>query len=368
MSGKGTIINTGVLAKHSKPWSPFPEIAMRHAFRQSSLHCLVQLVATPVGAPADKAVAFLANSWVASSDPQTVLEDSAGRDSEGRVFFTGTPYLPKDTPAGLEKYRENELATLRVRASPLATSEPTLPTREWVPHIPGSTLAGFFCLKTPLQGSRSTWSTNLPRSGAEQPTRALSSGWSAAAPHLLQVGCVNNVIGYIVGSDHDVSVACRVRGSPRHSARAHSASTSMMCKRALSLQPITAVTAGYHSCVRSKQTAEAPSCRVMLYFMLPRCLQHITSVHGSSTDCTCSYNDLGGKDEAKDITVQRPVLGINAARGGTLPYPRRLYTGRQTVKIEDGPFKGQVMEVNPSGVPWLPYDEVRIPSALLMHA
>jgi hypothetical protein len=182
------MININGLAKHSKAWSPFPEVAMRHAYQLSILHCLVQLVATPVGEPADKAVTFLANSWVASGDPQTVLEDSAGRDSEGRIFFTGTPYLPKDTPPGLEKYRENELATLRVRASPLATSEPNLPTREWVPHIPGSTLAETPRLKTLLQGSRSTLSMNLPCSGWEQPTRALSSGWSAAAQHLLQVG------------------------------------------------------------------------------------------------------------------------------------------------------------------------------------
>ena len=111
---------------------------------------------------------------------------------------------------------------------------------------------------------------------------------------------------------------------------------------------------------------EALPCRVMPCFMLPRCLRHVRPMHGSCTDCTCSYNDLGGKDEATDVTAQRPVLGMDAARGGTLPYPRRMYTGRQTVKIESGPFDGQVMELNPSGIPWLPYDEVRIPSASLM--
>jgi hypothetical protein len=78
------------------------------------------MVATPVGTSDDTPVAFLTNSWVAGSDPQTVLEDSAGRDSEGRIFFKGTPCLPKDTPPGLERYRENELATLRVRSSALA--------------------------------------------------------------------------------------------------------------------------------------------------------------------------------------------------------------------------------------------------------
>ena len=136
-----------------------------------------------MGAPADKAVAFLTNSWVASSDPQTVLEDSAGRDSEGRVFFTGTPCLPKDTPPGLVKYREDELATLRVRASPLVTSEPPLPMRER--ERERST-----CLRkhtdktspnmdTPPRspgGSRSTLSMSLPLSEWEQPTRAVSSG------------------------------------------------------------------------------------------------------------------------------------------------------------------------------------------------
>ena len=119
------MVDIGVLAKHCKACPPFPEVAMRHADHPSILHCLVQLVATPLGASADKTITFLTNSWVACSDPQTVLEDSAGRDSEGRVFFTGTPCLPKDTPPGLEEYRKNELATLRVGASPLGTSEPT---------------------------------------------------------------------------------------------------------------------------------------------------------------------------------------------------------------------------------------------------
>ena len=81
-------------------------------------------------------------------------------------------------------------------------------------------------------------------------------------------------------------------------------------------------------------------------------------------DCTCSYNDLGGKDEATNVLAQRPVLGKDPKRGGDLPYPRRLYTGRQIEDIKDGPYKGQKMESLPSGVPWLPYDEVEI---LLPH-
>ena len=99
------------------------EAARMHASRLSILCCPVQLVATPVDAPAGKAVDFLANSWVASSDPHAVPENSAGRDSEGRVFFTGTPCLPKQTPPGLKTYREAELATLRVGALPPVVSE-----------------------------------------------------------------------------------------------------------------------------------------------------------------------------------------------------------------------------------------------------
>ncbi|EIE19399.1 Lipoxigenase, partial [Coccomyxa subellipsoidea C-169] len=59
------------------------------------------------------------------------------------------------------------------------------------------------------------------------------------------------------------------------------------------------------------------------------------------------YNDLGGKDSATNAANRRPILG--KARGGTLPYPRRLRTGRQPDKNNDEPA--------PKGTAWLPLDE-----------
>ena len=66
------------------------------------LHCSMQFVVTPDDQSSAKAVSFLANSWVA-------------KDVE-RIFFTGQPFLSIETPRGLLKPRETELASLRVRA------------------------------------------------------------------------------------------------------------------------------------------------------------------------------------------------------------------------------------------------------------
>ena len=82
--------------------------------------------------------------------------------------------------------------------------------------------------------------------------------------------------------------------------------------------------------------------------------------------CHCRYNDLGGKDQFTAESAQRPVLGL--AKGGTLPYPRRLRTGRPTQKLPTGPYAGQECESAPnkgSPIPWLPYDEVRLPCLAL---
>ena len=69
---------------------------------------LLQVRAWPKGSEKD-AIPFLTNSWVA---------DGYG----GRIFFTGAPTLPAQTPDGLIKLRQQELANLRVGTSyPAAT-------------------------------------------------------------------------------------------------------------------------------------------------------------------------------------------------------------------------------------------------------
>ena len=67
-------------------------------------------------------------------------------------------------------------------------------------------------------------------------------------------------------------------------------------------------------------------------------------------------------------SAQRPILGLDKDKGGKLPYPRRLRTGRPTQKLATGPYAGQECEEAPnkkSPIPWLPYDEVRLPCLAL---
>ena len=61
---------------------------------------LLQARAWPKG-NTDSTIPFLTNSWVA---------DGVGR----RIFFTGAPRLPAETPEGLKKLRQEELDNLRV--------------------------------------------------------------------------------------------------------------------------------------------------------------------------------------------------------------------------------------------------------------
>ena len=62
--------------------------------------CLLQISARPKGSDSDK-IPFLTNSWVA---------DGFG----GRIFFSGVPTLPDQTPNGLKELRQQELSNLRV--------------------------------------------------------------------------------------------------------------------------------------------------------------------------------------------------------------------------------------------------------------
>lgn len=64
---------------------------------------------------------FTCNSWV---QPTRV-------DRDPRVFFTNKPYLPADTPPGLQELRRQELAVLRGEASAAAAGERKLTDRVW---------------------------------------------------------------------------------------------------------------------------------------------------------------------------------------------------------------------------------------------
>ena len=63
----------------------------------------LQLRAWPKGADPSTGVQFLSNSWVHDAAPD-------------RIFFTGAPTLPSQTPSGLQALRQEELQNLRVCA------------------------------------------------------------------------------------------------------------------------------------------------------------------------------------------------------------------------------------------------------------
>ena len=71
----------------------------------------VQAVATSNGVSGAGAVTFLTNSWIAAG-------------SSERVFFTAQPCLPRFTPPGLQKYRAEELDSLRVCAGLTRSQHP----------------------------------------------------------------------------------------------------------------------------------------------------------------------------------------------------------------------------------------------------
>ena len=75
-----------------------PALALRYVKCSS----LLQVSVWPKGSDDDK-IPFLTNSWVA---------DGYG----GRIFFSGAPKLPDQTPDGLKELRQQELDNLRVGA------------------------------------------------------------------------------------------------------------------------------------------------------------------------------------------------------------------------------------------------------------